>query len=50
MCMKLLRRLRRKKVRADPPGAPAEVGATVKELQRKLLNSARENGKPRVGA
>ena len=46
--IRLLRRLFRRE--SAPRAASQEVGTTVREIQQKLLYSARENAKPRIGA
>ena len=44
--LNLLKRLFRKKEASPTPPA---LDSTVREIQRKLMNAARENGRPRIG-
>lgn len=48
--MRILNLLRRFFHRQETRSAPQALDSTVKEIQRKLLDAARENGKPRIGA
>ena len=48
--MRILNLLRRLFTRQEARPAPQAVDSTVKEIQRKLMDAARENGRPRIGA
>ena len=48
--MGILRLLRRLISKEGTRPAPKSVDGTVRELQRKLMSAARDNGKPRIGA
>ena len=48
--MRIPRFLKRPTQKKEAKPASKELDATIREIQKKLMDASRENGKPRIGA